>query len=88
MSENYDVIIIGTGFAGSFFLKRYLEKSPATVRVLVLERGASDTKPWQLANQRTSQWMTCSLTAHRKSRGIPARDSVVIPNVGWAAPPE
>lgn len=35
----YDLIIVGTGFASSFFLKRYLEKSPSTVRILVLERG-------------------------------------------------
>lgn len=36
---NYDLIIVGTSFAASFFLKKYLEKSPAGVRVLVLERG-------------------------------------------------
>ena len=49
-----DVIIVGTGFASSFFLKRYLEHAPAGARVLVLERGGTDTKPWQLANRRTS----------------------------------
>ena len=54
MTENYDVIIVGTGFAGSFFLKRYLERAPANVRVLILDRGSSDTKAWQLANRRTS----------------------------------
>jgi choline dehydrogenase-like flavoprotein len=54
MEEQFDVIVIGTGFAGSFFLKRYLERAPAAARVLVLERGASDPKSWQLANQRTS----------------------------------
>lgn len=54
MADRYDTIIIGTGFAGSFFLKRYLEHAPAGVRVLVLERGASDTKAWQLQNGRTS----------------------------------
>jgi choline dehydrogenase-like flavoprotein len=54
MSEHYDVIIVGTGFAGAFFLKRYLERAPATARVLVLERGGNDTKAWQLANRRTS----------------------------------
>ena len=41
MSARYDLIIVGTGFAGTFFLMRYLEGAPATVRVLVLvlERG-------------------------------------------------
>ena len=36
---NYDLIIVGTSFAASFFLKKYLEKSPPGVKVLVLERG-------------------------------------------------
>ena len=36
---NYDLIVAGTSFAASFFLKKYLEKSPANVQVLVLERG-------------------------------------------------
>lgn len=56
MSSNYDVIIIGTGFASSFFLMRYLELAPPDVRVLVLERGNEDTKPWQLAHRRHSSF--------------------------------
>ena len=55
MPSRYDVIIVGTGFASSFFLMRYLERASATSRVLVLERGNEDTKAWQLANaQHTS----------------------------------
>jgi len=52
--RSYDVIVVGTGFASSFFLKRYLEHAPPAARVLVLERGGQDTKPWQLENRRTS----------------------------------
>jgi choline dehydrogenase-like flavoprotein len=51
MPTNYDVIIIGTGFASSFFLMRYLEHAPQSNRILVLERGNEDTKAWQLANR-------------------------------------
>ena len=51
MSAHYDVIIVGTGFASSFFLMRYLEHAPANARILVLERGNEDTKEWQLANR-------------------------------------
>lgn len=51
MPANYDVIIVGTGFASSFFLMRYLEHAPANSRILVLERGNEDTKAWQLANR-------------------------------------
>ena len=51
MANHYDVIMVGTGFASSFFLMRYLERAAPTVRVLVLERGNEDTKAWQLANR-------------------------------------
>jgi choline dehydrogenase-like flavoprotein len=35
----YDLLVVGTGFASSFFLKQYLERAPRGARVLVLERG-------------------------------------------------
>ncbi len=54
MAAEYDVIVVGTGFAGAFFLMRYLERAPANARVLVLERGRQDSKKWQLENRRTS----------------------------------
>src|SRR5215831_11377313 len=54
MAERYDVIIVGTGFAGAFFLMRYLERAPSGARVLVLERGRADTKQWQLRHRATS----------------------------------
>jgi choline dehydrogenase-like flavoprotein len=52
--DHYDVIIVGTGFAGAFFLTRWLERAPQSVRALVLERGNRDDKAWQLANHRSS----------------------------------
>lgn len=39
MLKQYDLVVIGTGFASSFFLKKYLEKSSADKKVLILERG-------------------------------------------------
>jgi choline dehydrogenase-like flavoprotein len=54
MTSKYDLIIVGTSFAASFFLMRYLERAPSGVRVLVLERGAEDSKAWQLQHRRTS----------------------------------
>ncbi len=54
MNQGFDVIIVGTGFAGSFFLMRYLERAPKNARVLVLERGGADEKSWQLQERRTS----------------------------------
>lgn len=38
-TDKYSLIAVGTGFATSFFLKKYLEKSGPDVSVLVLERG-------------------------------------------------
>jgi choline dehydrogenase-like flavoprotein len=35
---NYDLVVCGTGFASTFFLKKWLDKRPKD-RVLVLERG-------------------------------------------------
>lgn len=37
--EHFDLIVVGTGFASSFFLKKYLDKSSKTSKILVLERG-------------------------------------------------
>lgn len=39
MTDQYDLIIVGTGFASSFFLKSYLEKAGSNKKILVLERG-------------------------------------------------
>lgn len=47
-SERFDLIVVGTGFASSFFLQRYLAKSGESVRVLVLERGEIRPHRWQL----------------------------------------
>ncbi len=37
--DKYDLILVGTSFASSFFLKKFLEHAPATVKVLAIERG-------------------------------------------------
>jgi choline dehydrogenase-like flavoprotein len=49
MPEAYTLIVAGTGFASSFFLHRFLERSGPTARVLVLERGALRPHAWQQA---------------------------------------
>jgi choline dehydrogenase-like flavoprotein len=54
VNAHYDVIIVGTGFAGAFFLMRYLQLAPTRARVLVLERGRADPKQWQLQHRATS----------------------------------
>jgi choline dehydrogenase-like flavoprotein len=39
IQKKYDLIVVGTGFASTFFLYQYLKKAPANATVLVLERG-------------------------------------------------
>lgn len=37
--DQYDLVIVGTGFASTFFLKKYLAKANKDKKVLVLEKG-------------------------------------------------
>jgi len=54
MTEKYDAIFVGTGFASTFFLLPYLHQSKQTARILVLEQGRIDPLAWQVENRRTS----------------------------------
>jgi len=47
----FDLILIGSGFASSFFLHRYLERAGPKARVLVLERGELHDHQWQLSHR-------------------------------------
>lgn len=48
--EEFDLIVVGTGFASTFFLLRFLSLRPMT-RVLVLDRGPNDSHAWRIANR-------------------------------------
>ena len=66
MPPTHDLVLVGTGFASSFFLSRFLESAPADASVLVLERGRLDSHAWQFENQRNSSFAG---QAHR-SEGV------------------
>lgn len=51
-ATRHDVVVVGTGFAASFFLHRYLERAGPGVRILVLERGTVRTHDRQLRDGR------------------------------------
>jgi choline dehydrogenase-like flavoprotein len=53
VSESFDVIVGGTGFASTFFIHRYLSLKPDT-RILVLERGGNPPYQWMLDNRQQS----------------------------------
>jgi len=48
MDESFDAILVGTGFASSFFLHELLARSKPAARVLVLEAGQRHSHRWQL----------------------------------------
>lgn len=48
--KSYDLAVVGTGFASSFFLHGWLRRAPADARVVVLERGVRRTHREQLDN--------------------------------------
>jgi len=52
MESNYDLILVGTGFASSFFLKKFLDTHGANMKVLVLERGQFFPHSQRLAEKR------------------------------------
>src|ERR671933_805502 len=47
----FDLILVGSSFASSFFLRRYLRRASASARVLILERGELRDHRWQLAHR-------------------------------------
>ena len=51
----YDLVLVGTGFASSFFLLEYLTRAPLTARVLVVERGWREPRAWQLKTRTVSR---------------------------------
>ena len=68
MQLQYDLIVVGTGFASSFFLLSYLERLGPHARVLVLERGTRESPQWQRLNRRNSSLEAESLFANRTPR--------------------
>ncbi len=46
--DSFSLILVGTGFASSFFLYRYLQRCGSDARILVLERGEMRQHRWQI----------------------------------------
>jgi len=51
MSVAFNTIVVGTGFASSFFLLEYLKHAKADEKILVLEKGEDIPYSWKLENQ-------------------------------------
>ena len=66
--SSYDLVVVGTGFAGSFFLHAYLAGAPPGARVLVLERGRRWSHADYLAHH---DRLSREARAHVVRRGMP-----------------
>ncbi len=67
----YDLAIVGTGFASTFFLMQYLKSAPKNARVIVLERGPVNSgAPGQ---------------AYKENKGVSFADTYINknPKKGW-----
>jgi len=63
-ASKYDLIVVGTSFASSFFLKKYLEQAPATAKVLAIERGQYFAYPNRLKARRNEIKEPADLKRH------------------------
>ena len=54
MDDAYELILVGTGFASSFFLHEYLKHASSGARVLVVEKGRKLPYKWKRENGRNS----------------------------------
>lgn len=50
-TSRYDLLVVGTGFASSFFLSRWLDHADAGSRALVLERGQNPPHAWYVEHR-------------------------------------
>lgn len=66
----FDVIMVGTGFASSFFLSAYLESASPSARVLVLEKGRLNPHSWQVSNRVVSDIANTSTYVGRSDPAV------------------
>lgn len=85
--DKYDLIVVGTGFASSFFLLRYLERRPQA-KVLVLERGKLETHAWKIENRHLMDIHgITSGTSYEKTfeNATPQKPWIYTPSVGGSS---
>ena len=52
----YTAVVVGTGFASTFFLQEWLAHAPARARVLVIDRGKVHSQQWQIQHRTNSDF--------------------------------
>lgn len=54
--DSFETVVVGTGFASSFFLREYLKHASADARVLVLEKGRRHPYSWKMQQMANSDF--------------------------------
>lgn len=70
--EKYDLIVVGTGFSSTFFLKRYLKRYPGR-KVAVIERGSMLAHKWRLENRDLDDYSGVVAKPYYKDLYVPYR---------------
>jgi choline dehydrogenase-like flavoprotein len=70
ISMAYDLIVVGTGFASTFFLKKYLESKTRNVKVLVLERGKFETQDERLVQAKNKPYGQVGYITSNSDQGL------------------
>lgn len=87
---SYDLILIGTSFASSFFLKKYLETASPKARILSLERGEHIPHSLRLEKTRSKPRNTVSFISGGETRKTyrnenPAKNWIFDPSFGGSS---
>lgn len=77
MPDRYDLVLVGSSFASSFFLHEALKHLPRSARVLVLERGSQRDHAWQLTH-RHALWKESARTFVNVNPSKPWRFTVAV----------
>jgi len=88
-NDAYDLIVVGTGFGGSFFLHEYLRRAAPTARVLVLERGQRHAHAWHIRHYKET-WAEAERQILNRAPAKPWRFELTFggsSNCWWACTP-
>lgn len=55
-TESFEIVVVGSGFASSFFLREYLKHASEDTRVLVLEKGRRYPYSWKMEHMSNSDF--------------------------------
>jgi choline dehydrogenase-like flavoprotein len=89
-TTTYDLVVVGSSFASSFFLKKYLEHALPTARILVLERGEYIPHADRLAKAKSARYGQVSFISggdarHTYTNGNAAKPWIFDPSFGGSS---